>query len=124
MSAPTTYDEVKTTWSNQVFTELMTNFDPTGWADITLPVDGKECNTVMFKANIFYVDVDALVTLCATVDDCTFVSADYSSFAFGFVFDRGTGLDGGACTIGHPHLYTKDDSVLPFDGISWGLPFR
>jgi hypothetical protein len=43
MSAPTTYDEVKTTWSNQVFTALMTNFDPTGWADITLPEEGKEC---------------------------------------------------------------------------------
>ena len=123
MSAPTTYDEVKTTWSNQVFTALMTNFDPTGWADITLPVDGKECNTVMFKANVFRVDLAELVTLCATVADCDFVSTDYASLAFGFVLDRGTGLDGGACTHLHPHLFTKDDSVLPLEGMRWGFPF-
>lgn len=78
MSAPTTYDEVKTTWSNQVFTTLMTNFDPTGWADITLPEEGKKCETVMFKANVFPVNIAELVTLCDTVNDCNFVSADYA----------------------------------------------
>ena len=68
----------------------------------------------MFKANIFPVDVDALVTLCATVAACTFVSAEYASYAFGFVLDKGLDLAGSPCTANHPYLFVKDDSVLPF----------
>jgi hypothetical protein len=75
----------------------------------------------MFKANVFPVDLAELVTLCATVADCDLVSADYASYAFGFVLDRGLKLDGSAaCTRYHPYLFTKDDSVLPFDSVSWG----
>ena len=122
MSVPTTYDEVKTTWSNQVFTSLMAGeFDPTGWAAITLPEEGKECNTFLFKAKVFPVDVDALVTLCDTVAACTFDSTAYSSLAFGFALVRGldSGLAGGNCEVNHPYLFTKDDSVLPFDSVIW-----
>ena len=120
MSAPTTYDGVKTTWSNQVFTALMTNFDPTGWADITLPEVGKRCDTVLFKANVFTVDVDALVTLCGAAADCDFVSADYASLAFGFVLDKGLNLAGATCDTYHPYLFTKYYTVLPFYSILWG----
>lgn len=74
----------------------------------------------MFKVGIFPVEVDALITLCATVDDCTFVSADYSSYAFGVVLNRGLNLDGGPCIGVHPYLFTKEDSVLPFDSIAFG----
>lgn len=45
---PTTYDEVKTVWTDLVFTELNTDFDPTGWTDLTLPTSGKECDTQLF----------------------------------------------------------------------------
>ena len=44
----------------------------------------------------------------------------YSSYAFGFVLDRGLEDDGSACTYNHPYLFTKDDSVVPFDGLYWG----
>ena len=125
MSAPTTYSEVKTTWSTQVSTALYESSALSGWASITLPVDGVECNTNFFKADIFPVDVNALVTLCATVADCDFVSTDYASYAFGFALNRGpdpnNGQYGGPCEDwAHPFLFTKDDSVLPFDSIFWG----
>ena len=89
MSAPANYGEVKTAWSDQVYDALMPNFDPTGWTDITMPEDGVECETVLFKYNVFPVDKAGLATLCASVTDCNLISVDYSSYAFGFVLDRG-----------------------------------
>ena len=123
MSAPTNYDEVKTVWTDKVYSELMTVFDPTGWADLTMPTAGIECNTAMFKTNVVPVDMADLVTLCGSVSDCDFVADDYYSYALAFAIDRGTNLDsngGGVCTFrSHPFLFTKDDSTLPFNGIKW-----
>ena len=120
MSAPpTTYAEVKTVWSDQVFTELNTDFDPTGWNDITLPENGKECDFLLFQANLFPVDLDALVTLCSTVSDCDFDSTNYYSYAFGFRLDRGLYVLGGLCYYNNPYLFAKEESVSPLVSVYW-----
>ena len=77
----------------------------------------------MFKYKVFPVDIGGLVTLCALASDCDFDMTAYSSYAFGFVLDRGLEDDGSACTYNHPYLFTKDDSVVPFDGLYWNYSY-
>ena len=124
MTTPTTYEEVKTVWTDKVYDALMTNFDATGWADLTMPTDGVECLTEMFKIKIVPVDMADLVTLCGSVSDCDFVADDFYSYALAFAMNRGDMLaydGGGACSgWSHPFFFTKDDSVLPFNAIKWG----
>ena len=123
MTTPTTYDEVKTVWTDKVYDALMPNFDATGWADLTMPTDGVECLTEMFKIKIVPVDMADLETLCGSVSDCDFVADDFYSNALAFAINRGDNLaaDGGGPCSGwsHPFFFTKDDSVLPFNGIKW-----
>ena len=94
MAAPTNYAEVREAWRDAVYDDTMANYDPTEWTDITQPTEDAKVIVETFKYKVFPVDKAGLETLCATVPDCTFDGADFSSYAFGFVLKSPLKVDG------------------------------
>lgn len=110
-----TFVEVRETFSQFVYDELMANFDAAKWADITPTTAGALCDITYLKAAVFSVDLGAFEEVCATASDCTFDKSAYVPYAFGFLWQEGAT----ACTQDGPLIFDKIGGDLPFSGFYW-----